>query len=91
MQFDDEVHNYYETLVSDYITQIKLYEKHDSDFVADVLCVALNKLPPKYIRYEVDMAFFLPAEERLKMQDQVESAVKEAINTVNDWMKKDKS
>lgn len=89
MQFDDEVHNYYETLVSDYISQINLYDKYEGDFIADVCCVALNKLPPKYIRYEVDMAFFLPAEERLKMQESVEVAIKDAIETVKKWAEKD--
>ncbi|XOV79078.1 MAG: late competence development ComFB family protein [Aestuariibacter sp.] len=90
MQFDDDVHNYYETLVSDYIAQINLYDKYESDFIADVCCVALNHLPPKYIRYEVDMAFFLPPEERLKMQDSVVVAIKDAIKTVTEWSEKEK-
>lgn len=31
----------------------------DSDYLSDVACVALNRLPARYIRHEVDMAFYM--------------------------------
>ena len=38
----------------------------------------LNQLPPKYIRYEVDMAFYLPQTERFEMVMKVREAVSKA-------------
>jgi len=37
---------------------------HRADLLADVACVALNRLPPRYIRHEVDFVFYLSERER---------------------------
>ena len=37
---------------------------HDTELLADVACVALNRLQPRYIRHEVDFAFYLSEKER---------------------------
>ena len=42
----------------------------------DVACLALNRLPPRYIRHEVDFYFYLSPQER----DQLEGAIVEAVN-----------
>ena len=34
------------------------------ELLADIACVALNRLPPRYIRHEVDFAFYLTDRER---------------------------
>jgi len=34
------------------------------DLLPDVACVALNRLPPRYIRHAVDMAFYQSEKER---------------------------
>ena len=34
------------------------------NLLADVACVALNRLPPRYIRHAVDLAFYLTDKER---------------------------
>ena len=47
----------------------------DAQVLADVACVALNKLPPRYIRNEVDMKFFMSTEDRAKMDAAVDAAV----------------
>jgi hypothetical protein len=39
----------------------------------------LNQLPCKYIRYEVDMAFYLPQTERFDMVTRVKDAVAKGI------------
>ena len=36
-------------------------------------------MPPRYIRYEVDMAFYLPQSERQQMEMNVEYAIEKAI------------
>lgn len=83
MRISDDIHNYYEKLVIQHFTALKLEEKHDSDFIADLTCIVLNQLTPRYIRHEVDMAFYLPASERFEM----EKNVKTAINKALDFMK----
>ena len=83
MRISDDIHNYYEKLVLDQFQRLKLEEKYDDDFIADLTCVVLNQLPSRYIRHEVDMSFYMPASERFEM----ESKVKVAINKALDFMK----
>ncbi|XQW86434.1 late competence development ComFB family protein [Thalassotalea piscium] len=79
MKLDDDIHNYYEKLVVQHFTTLKLDEKYDSDFIADLTCVVLNQLPTRYIRHEVDMAFYLPASERFDMENKVKISVSKAL------------
>jgi hypothetical protein len=74
----DSIRNYYEQAVfrrvmssaADY-PQLAT----DGEVLADVACVALNRLPPKYIRNQVDMNFFMSSEDRAKIEAAVEAAV----------------
>ena len=79
MKISDDIHNYYEKLVMQHFAASKVEEKYDADFIADLTCVVLNQLPTRYIRHEVDMAFYLPASERFEMETKVNSAIKKAI------------
>lgn len=79
----DTVHNYYERLVLDEIAQASDRAREDRDFFADVACVALNRLPPRYIRFDVDMTFFLSPVELQEILDKVQLAVSSAIDYVN--------
>ena len=73
------IHNYYEGLVFAAI-RIKLPAKYGSTaYIADIACVALNELPSRYIRHEVDMSFYLTSQERHIMSKSVECAVSKAI------------
>ena len=83
MKISDDIHNYYEKLVVLHFAALKLEETYEADFIADLTCVVLNQLPNRYIRHEVDMAFYLPASERFEM----ESNVKVAINKSLEFMK----
>ena len=82
MKISDDIHNYYEKLVMQHFVVAKFDQLYDVDFIADLTCVVLNQLPTRYIRHEVDMAFYLPPSERFSM----ESQVKEAINKALDFM-----
>jgi hypothetical protein len=75
----DDIHNYYERLVTHYFALGKFNEKYDDDFLADLTCVVLNQLPTRYIRHEVDMAFYLPASERFEMEEKVKKAITKSI------------
>ncbi len=81
----DSVNNYYETLVfkeiNNCVKQQKL--KVDDDFLEDVACVALNRLPSRYVRHHVDLAFYLTADEHMLINESVKNAVVEAISFVD--------
>ena len=81
----DNINNYFEKLVVDEIqhqlTEGKL--ENEDDFLADIACVALNQLPSRYVRHNVDMVFYMTIEEREQYQEVVEEAVIMAIDYVN--------
>lgn len=81
----DNIHNYFEKLVFEVI-QDKLSTNElddDEDFLGDVACVALNQLPARYVRHNVDMVFYMTIEEREQNQIIVEDAIDMAIDYVN--------
>lgn len=75
------IHNYYENQVIEAVYDI-LGKDQSPDRVADIACVALNHLPPRYIRHDVDMRFYLSPEERNEMANKVKVAVEDAIKFV---------
>lgn len=79
----DSIHNYYEHLVLDRIQGFVDNDQIKPELVADIACVALNRLPPRYIRYDVDMAFYLSPNEYQEIEKKVDSAVNQAINFVS--------
>lgn len=80
----DSIHNYYEQLVIDQLLRSNDRATQDADFLADVTCVALNRLPPRYIRHDVDMTFFLSPMEMDEMTDKVVKAVNDAVAYVEE-------
>jgi hypothetical protein len=56
--------------------------EHDAELLADVACVALNRLPPRYIRHEVDYVFYLSERERGESDRQLNEAVEYAFGFV---------
>lgn len=77
----DSIHNYYETLVvreliERYAADINTMNE---DYLQDVACLALNMLPARYVRHDVDMAFFLTSSERAKISATVSEALTNAI------------
>jgi hypothetical protein len=54
----------------------------NNDLLCDVACVALNRLPPRYIRHEVDFSFYLTEHERLEIDNAISEAVSYAFNFV---------
>ena len=53
-----------------------------NDLLCDVACVALNRLPPRYIRHEVDFSFYLTEHERLEIDNAIVAAVSYAFDFV---------
>lgn len=88
----ESIHNYYETLVTEYILNTLAKEEGvDQDFLEDVACLALNQLPARYVRHDVDMAFFLTARERERMQSHIIEAVLDASRQVRESRHRDES
>jgi len=84
MRFDS-IHNYYETLVVRELIQTFVEDiRHiDEDYLQDIACIALNMLPSRYVRHDVDMAFFLSSSEREEMDKSVTGAVLKAKEHVD--------
>ncbi|RYZ96458.1 MAG: hypothetical protein EOO68_16805 [Moraxellaceae bacterium] len=79
----DFIHNYYERLViQEIFQQSSRVQVGDRDFSADVACVALNRLPPRYIRHDVDMTFFMSPQEMQEIETKVTNAVAQALEYV---------
>ncbi|SHH28249.1 late competence development ComFB family protein [Ferrimonas marina] len=76
---DWDIRNYYEFLVRQAIQDRRLSEKLAEDPLTDLVCLTLNKLPARYIRYHVDMANYVLGEERIRMEQQVAQALDEAL------------
>lgn len=52
------------------------------DLLADVACVALNKIAPRYVRHDVDLAFFQTAKEHAALERAICDAVDQAFGFV---------
>jgi hypothetical protein len=80
----DAIRNYYEHLVINYLMDeaAPRAKISDEELLEDIACLALNRIPARYIRHEVDMAFFLTTHERELMRNNVIQAVDSAIKTI---------
>lgn len=84
MSLLDNIQNYYETLVLETLAkEIEGNEDLDEDVLTDVLCIALNHLPPRYIRHEVDMFFYTSPMERHEIEEKAKKAVRDALEYVS--------
>ena len=77
MSLRDAIDNLYEKLVAEAIEETSQPNDND-DYLTDVMCVALNRLPSKYYRHSVDMVFYLAEGEMDAMKANSLAAVKEA-------------
>jgi hypothetical protein len=76
--------NYYERLVFDQIqrTLVDTRRIDTKDAMLDIACLSLNRLPARYIRHQVDAAFYMTDQEQQKMLVDVETAVRQAYEIV---------
>lgn len=72
----EQVHNYYERLVfEEVVRRSAQYLDFTTDMLIDVACVALNRLPARYVRHDVDLMFYLTEQERHAIELSMESAM----------------
>ncbi len=82
MSLLDNIQNYYETLVLESLAKQIKGQDYDEDVLTDVLCIAINHLPPRYIRHEVDFLYYMSPIERKEIEEKAEKAVKDALNYI---------
>lgn len=75
------IENYYEHLVFNRIKELLVQPGNaiDRDHLDDIACVALNRLPHRYVRNSVDLAFHMTDEEWTGLTRQIDEAVDYAI------------
>lgn len=91
MSIQENIDNYYEKMVADALSIQLKGSDMDIEELADIACVALNNLPPRYFRHEIDMAFYLSPTEYQEMKDKVDQAVVAAIAYVSHSRREDQS
>lgn len=91
MSIQENIDNYYEKMVADALAVQLKDSDLDIEALADIACVALNHLPPRYFRHEIDMAFYLSPTEYQEMKDKVQEVVLEAIEFVSHGHREDQS
>jgi len=74
--------NHQEQLVFEELQDILIErgEPVDPDFMEDLACIALNRLPPRYIRHKVDLVASLTDLEMEELKSRVALAVNESID-----------
>ncbi len=81
----EQVHNYYERLVFEEVARMSnAYAHYSADMLADVACVALNRLPARYVRHDVDMMFYLTEHERHAIEESLIEALTFAFSMVGE-------
>ncbi|MGP4844882.1 late competence development ComFB family protein [Marinobacter sp. 1Y8] len=77
MSLLDNINNFYERLVLEAIED-SMQEGEDEEFLSDVMCVSLNRLPPRYYRHKIDIMFYMADPELQEMREKVAAVVVEA-------------
>lgn len=81
----EQVHNYFERLVFEEVMRhADEHPQFSDEMLADVACVALNRLPPRYVRHYVDFVFYLTEQERHDNEVNLKNAVKFAYGFVEE-------
>ncbi len=80
----EDVHNHYERKVIDQINNNYLDKGLTETQLADLSCIALNIIPPRYIRHDIDMSFYMTSAEYHKIELNITIALKQAyIKLIN--------
>ncbi|MFN4003209.1 MAG: late competence development ComFB family protein [Hylemonella sp.] len=81
----EQVHNYYERLVFEEVLRRSAdWPQLTPEQLADVACVALNRLPARYVRHDVDLVFYLTEAERNTIELSLEEALDYAFRLVSE-------
>ena len=77
------IKNYYERPIIEAVLELSAhYPNVKEELWPDVACVALNRVPTRYIRHEVDLAFYLSEREKVENTKTIKEAVEFAFEFV---------
>ena len=82
MSLLNNVQNFYETQTLEILAELIKGKEYSEDALSDALCIALNNLPPRYIRHSVDMAYYTSPAERQEAVDKARAAVIGALEYI---------
>ena len=88
MSLLDGVTNYYERLVVESLERVEGIRGLSEDMLEDIICVALNRLPPRYYRHSVDLVFYMSDGEEAEIRRRVEEVVKDSVEFVKHHQRK---
>lgn len=77
----DMIQNYHERLVFDHLRDLVRAGEIEAneDYVADIACIALNQLSPRYVRHSIDTTFYMTTEDLSRTMVNVRTAVNQSI------------
>lgn len=78
----DSIFNYNERLIVEEMAKQLANDACTEEQLSDIACLALNKVPAKYIKHSVDRAFYMSNDERAELEGSVRESVKEAIKFI---------
>jgi hypothetical protein len=77
------IHNAFERAVYEAVlARHPHYPQITEELLPDVACVALNRVPQRYVRHSVDLAFYQTDTERIENERSVREAVEHAFRFV---------
>jgi hypothetical protein len=77
------IHNAFERAVYEAVlARHPHYPQITEELLPDVACVALNRVPQRYVRHSVDLAFYQTDTERIQNERSVREAVEHAFTFV---------
>lgn len=79
----EDVENYYERPVKAKVIERLAGTDLTESEAGDVLCVALNHLPPKYIQCRVALSFYMTSTDKAQMDKAMDQAVEQALHQVS--------
>ncbi|MBD3609066.1 MAG: late competence development ComFB family protein [Gammaproteobacteria bacterium] len=78
-----EIYNIYENMVIDHVMdRYQGSNELDHEQLEDIICLTLNKLPAKYVRFPIDAHAALSPEEHDKRDEVIDNAVQYALDIV---------
>ena len=79
----EQVHNYCERLVfEEVVRRSGDFQHFTPEMLGDVACVALNRMPVRYVRHDVDLVFYLTEVERHQNEVAMDTAITDSISLV---------
>ncbi|MGY5452409.1 late competence development ComFB family protein [Agarivorans sp. MS3-6] len=79
MRLSEEIHNFTEFLVGEQLHALNIQKRCDLDTLQDLCCLVLNRLPPRYIRHDVDVLSAISDEERVLLVEKTKVAIEEGL------------